>query len=194
MPPPLVLASVSPRRRALLEEAGYQFKVRAPTISEISNPALTLREIVLCNATRKTLVVARARPEAVVLGADTLVAIEGEVIGKPIDLEDATAILRRLSGRTHQVCSAVFVCHLEPARALSFYEISHVRFRRLTRNAIRDYLAKVDPLDKAGAYAAQGHGAEIIEQVDGSFTNVIGLPMEKTVAALRQFGVEPKPA
>lgn len=190
MSSPLVLASVSPRRRALLEEAGYQFKVRAPAISEILNPALTLREIVLCNATRKALAIARVQPKAVVLGADTLVAIEGDVIGKPIDLEEAAAILRLLSGRTHEVCSAVLVCHLAAARAFSFYEISHVRFRRLSRNAIRDYLGKVDPLDKAGAYAAQGCGADIIEEVEGSFTNVIGLPMEKTVVALRQFGIE----
>jgi len=85
-----------------------------------------------------------------------------------------------------------FVCHLERSRALSFYEISQVRFRRLTQNAIKDYLTKVNPLDKAGAYAAQGHGSEIIEQIDGSFTNVVGLPMEKTMVALRRFGIEAK--
>jgi len=190
--PSFVLASASPRRRVLLQDAGYRFEVRAPKIGEISNRALTLREIALCNATRKTLTVARGQPEAIVLGADTLVAIEGEVIGKPIDLQDAAAILRRLSGRTHQVCSAVFVCHLERSRALSFYEISQVRFRRLTQNAIKDYLTKVNPLDKAGAYAAQGHGSEIIERIDGSFTNVVGLPMEKTMVALRRFGIEAK--
>ena len=185
----LVLASASPRRRELLSAAGFEFEVIAPSVSEISSRGLTLRELTLCNATRKGVEATRRLPGAVILAADTLVAVDGRVIGKPADLQDAAATLRRLSGRAHEVCSAVFVC--EGTRICWFTEISSVRFRRLNESAIRSYLARINPLDKAGAYAAQGHGVEIIERIEGSFTNVVGLPMEKTSDALRSFGIEP---
>jgi septum formation protein len=189
--PTLVLASASPRRRALLEKNGYRFSVRAPAIAEISNDALTVRELALCNATRKGLAVASAMPREIVLAADTLVAIDGDIIGKPRDFDDAISILKRLSGRAHEVCTAVFICHRATRRRSSFCELSRVHFRRLTSNEIRSYLAKMNPLDKAGAYAAQGIGSEIIEKIDGSFSNVVGLPMERTAAELRRFGIEP---
>ena len=185
----LVLASASPRRRELLSAAGFEFEVIAPSVSEISSRGLTLRELTLCNAIRKGVEAMRRSPGAVILAADTLVAVGERVIGKPADLQDAAATLRRLSGRAHEVCSAVFVC--EGTRICWFTEISSVRFRRLNESAIRSYLARINPLDKAGAYAAQGHGVEIIERIEGSFTNVIGLPMEKTSDALRHFGIEP---
>src|SRR5205814_10638281 len=124
---------------------------------------LAVRETTACKAMRKALEVAQSAPGAVVLGADTLVALEGRVIGKPADLAGAAKLLRRLSGRSHEVWTSVFVCHPASGQAHSFQEISHVRFRKLNDHAIAKYLAKVDPLDKAGAYAAQGHGVEIIE-------------------------------
>ena len=126
---------------------------------------------------------------AVVLGADTLVALDGRVIGKPATLADAARILRRLSGRVHEVWTSVFVCYPARGKAHSFQEVSHVHFRRLNNRAIANYLAKVDPLDKAGAYAAQGHGTEIIKRIDGSYTNVVGLPMEQSARVLRSFGI-----
>ena len=185
----LVLASASPRRNELLLAAGFEFEVIAPSIREIFSPGLTLRELTLCNASRKGVAAACRSPGAVILAADTLVGLEGKVIGKPADLQDAAAILRRLSGRAHEVCSAVFIC--KGTRLCCFTEVSSVRFRRLSERAIGDYLAKVNPLDKAGAYAAQGHGAEIIDRIEGSFSNVVGLPMEKTLRALSSFGIEP---
>jgi septum formation protein len=136
--------------------------------------------------------VARARPAAVVLAADTLVALEDEIIGKPADLDEATEVLQRLSGRTHEVCSAVLVYHQTSGRLVVFHEISRVRFQRLNRAMIKKYFAKVDPLDKAGAYAAQGSGTEIIANIEGSYTNVVGLPMEKTIHALAKLGIRPK--
>lgn len=190
----LLLASNSPRRLELLAAAGLQFEIAAPVIAERCDVDLTLRELTALNALRKGMSVARAHPGKVVLAADTLVALEGEIIGKPSDLNHAASILRRLSGRTHDVCSAVFICHLAAARSIAFLEISRVRFRRLTKTKIDDYFAKIDPLDKAGAYAAQGIGGEIIEKIDGSHTNVVGLPMEKTLAALAGFGIRPKTA
>jgi septum formation protein len=188
----LLLASNSPRRRQLLTEAGFEFAAIAPDAAEKLDIDLTLREPTRLNAIRKALSVARAQPGEIVLAADTLVALNDQIIGKPRDIEEAAAILRRLSGRAHEVCSAVFVCHLASARSTSFYEISRVWFRHLSDLAIHTYLDKVNPLDKAGSYAAQGQGAEIIEQIEGSYTNVVGLPMEKTTAALAEFGIKPK--
>jgi len=188
----LVLASDSPRRAASLAEAGFDFETVSPRIEERFDVDLTLRELTMWNAIRKGTSVARMRPDRVVLAADTLIALEDKVIGKPADLSEAAQILRRLSGQTHEVCSAVFISHFATGRSSAIDEISRVRFRRLSPNKIDNYLAKVDPLDKAGAYAAQGCGAEIIAKIDGSYTNVVGLPMEKTLAALAQFGIQPK--
>ncbi len=185
----LVLASGSPRRRQLLSEAGFRFEVISPDVHEIATPAFSIAEITTANATRKALAVARGNPERVVLGADTLVALEGDIIGKPADLDDAFRTVRRLSGNEHQVCTSVCIHLLAEGRSECFAVISHVQFRALSDEDIRRYFAKVNPLDKAGAYAAQGHGAEIISRIRGSYTNVVGLPMDETTAALRRFGI-----
>ena len=189
MAPRFILASGSPRRRQLLKEAGYAFEVVSPPIDEVSHGWLTIRELTIHNATRKAWHVARASPDAVVLAADTLVALDGEVLGKPADMQEAAAMLRRLSGRAHDVWTAVCIRHAARAKSQSFHEISRVEFRALTDRAIQNYFAKINPLDKAGAYAAQGYGKEIIKRIEGSYSNVIGLPMETTVRALRAFGI-----
>ena len=191
MAPSLLLASNSPRRRELLSAAGFQFDTAAPQVDERSDINLSLREITALNAVRKGLAVARVYTQKIVLSADTLVALDHKIIGKPHDRDHAADILRRLSGRAHEVCSSVFILHLARARSTMFYEISRVRFRRLDDRAIDNYFTKVNPLDKAGAYAAQGYGAEIISRIEGSHTNVVGLPMEKTIAALAKFGIKP---
>lgn len=191
MVPRFVLASGSPRRRQLLKEAGYEFEIVSPPGEEIAHAWFSIREMTVCNATRKALCVAETSPDAVVLAADTLVTIDGRVIGKPVDIHDAVRILRSLSGRTHEVWTAVFIRHAARRKSRSFQESSRVRFRKLGDRAIRDYLAKVNPLDKAGAYAAQGHGTEIIEWIEGSYSNVVGLPIEETTRALRDFGITP---
>jgi septum formation protein len=187
--PWFVLASGSPRRRELLAQAGYKFEVISAPVEEVSYNWLTTRELTVCNARRKALCVAQAWPSAVVLGADTLVTIDGQVLGKPLDLEDARQILRRLSGRWHAVWTAVCLCHLGLGKAEGFCVVSRVKFRDLTDRAIKSYLEKVNPLDKAGAYAAQGHGKEIINRIDGSYSNVVGLPMEATARVLRAYGI-----
>jgi septum formation protein len=192
--PSLVLASCSPRRAGLLSEGGFEFEIASPRVAEKFDAALTLRELTLWNAVRKGMSVAQTRPDTVVLAADTLVALENQIIGKPADLSEAAQMLGRLSGQTHEVCSAVLIYHQISGRSAILHDISRVRFRRLSKAAIEDYLVKMNPLDKAGAYAAQGSGAEIIAKIEGSFTNVVGLPMEKTVAALAKFGIRPKSA
>jgi septum formation protein len=190
--PTLLLASNSPRRRELLLEAGFDFEIFARQVIERFDVDLTLRELTALNAMRKAMATARVRPNNVVLAADTLVTIDGHVLGKPKDKNEAVSMLQRFSGRAHEVWTSVFISHLVEAKSTSFHDISRVRFRRLSRDGIDNYLARVDPLDKAGAYAAQGFGSEIIEKIDGSFTNVVGLPMEKTIAALAEFGITPK--
>jgi len=189
--PRFILASGSPRRRQLLEEAGYEFEVIVPPVEEISHGWFTIRELTVCNATRKALCVAQTSPGAVVLGADTLVGLDDEVLGKPANLEEAAQILRRLSGRTHEVWTAVCLCHSASGKWQSFHVVSRVEFRDLTDRAIQSYFEKVNPLDKAGAYAAQGHGKEIIQRIEGSYSNVVGLPMERTRPALAAFGIMP---
>ncbi len=191
MRPRLLLASSSPRRRELLTQAGIAFEVVSPDAPESESTALSIRELTTLNATRKAFAVAKRQRDAVVLAADTLVALDGRVIGKPTDIDHARAILRRLSGREHQVCTSVFICHAAARQTKSFHVISHVQFRALSDSQIATYLARINPLDKAGAYAAQGHGRDVIRRIRGSYTNVVGLPIDETLAALREFGIEP---
>lgn len=189
--PRLLLASGSPRRRRLLGHAGYRFEVVAPDVEEIAPAALTVREITCWNALRKGLAVARQHPDAVVLAADTLVALEGEVIGKPADLDAARGILARLSGRSHLVATGVFLGCLTRGQIETFAVLSTVFFRRWNRRQIDRYLREINPLDKAGAYAAQGKGRAIVERIAGSRSNVIGLPLEELRPALARFGLTP---
>ena len=191
MIPRLVVASASPRRRQLLEEAGLQFEIVPSSVAESATSSLTIQELTSYNASRKAREVARKFRNAVVLGADTLVALKGEIIGKPANLREAFKILQRLSAREHQVCTSVFICSPRRREQISFCTISHVRFKLLNDNEIRAYLAKIDPLDKAGAYAAQAHGSDVIGRIRGSYTNVVGLPMGETLRALRHFGIKP---
>jgi septum formation protein len=189
--PRLVLASASPRRRQLLADAGYDFEVVAPVVEEFHSENLTLREATCYNALRKGLAVARAYPDRVVLAADTLVALDHQVIGKPADRAEAVRHLRLLSGRTHLVASGVFVADLRRGKSLAFSVLSRVVFKALSDRMIEEYLATIDPLDKAGGYAAQGTGRAIIARIIGSRSNVIGLPLEKTGVALELFEIRP---
>ena len=191
MRPRFVLASASPRRRELLLAAGYEFEIASPRVEEVGHNWLTIREMTIWNAARKAAAVSRISPDAVVLAADTLVTIDGEVLGKPADFANAVEMLRRLSGRVHEVWTAVRIVDAARGKSRSFHETSRVHFRSLDDRAIRNYLAKIDPLDKAGAYAAQGDGQDIIRKIEGSYTNVVGLPIEKTKRALALFGVQP---
>lgn len=189
--PRLILASASPRRHQLLAEAGYDFEVVTPAVEELHSDKLTVREATSYNALRKGLAVARANPGQVVLAADTLVALDHQLIGKPADHAEAARLLRLLSGRTHVVASGVFIAHLHRGKSLAFSVLSRVVFKKLSDQMIEDYLRTIDPLDKAGGYAAQGAGGVIIARILGSRSNVIGLPLEKTASALGLFEIRP---
>jgi septum formation protein len=185
--PPLILASSSPRRRHLLTEHGYTFRVVPADITEITPPHMSPGEITLYNARAKSIFVSRAEPESLVMGVDTLVAFEGAVLGKPENMRAAFNMVKRLNGRTHDVYSGVWLRHAESKRERGFIDITRVRFRKLTDAQLRAYLARIGPLDKAGAYAAQEDRGELIEAIEGSFSNVIGLPMEALAKTLQQF-------
>lgn len=190
--PRLLLASASPRRRELLTRAGYDFEVADPAVEETSNPGLTIREITCCNALRKGLRVARAHPQCVVLAADTLVALDREIMGKPADIREARRMLARLVGRRHVVATGIFLAHLASGAIETFAVRSQVIFQPWGEKEIAEYLQKIDPLDKAGAYAAQHEGRAIVRRIIGSRSNVIGLPLDKLRPALARFRIRPQ--
>ncbi len=179
----IILASSSPRRSDLLKKAGINFEVVPSAAEEIHDA--TMDPSLLCefNAGLKADAVALIRPEAIVIGADTLVFIDGIPLGKPLDLAEAKAMLRRLSGRSHQVCTGVCVILPQGERRL-FHDLSEVIFRELEDEEIDEYFTLVNPLDKAGAYGIQEHGERIVAEIRGNFDNVMGLPVQMLIEAL----------
>jgi septum formation protein len=186
--PPVILASGSPRRLELLRGLGMEFEVVPSDAAETHTEQLTAWEISQLNAYRKARAVAKKCPDALVLGADTLVYLETKLFGKPANLEDAYRMLKQLQGRTHEVVTGVCLIHLRNHRQKIFAESTSVTFRRLDAKQIQDYLGRINPLDKAGAYAIQEHGERIVAQVSGSLSNVVGLPLERLRAELECWG------
>jgi len=177
--PPVILASASPRRAELLRQLKLNFKILPGDAVEVAHEFLTPQEICQLNAHRKARAVAKKIPDALVLGADTLVFLGQEVFGKPRDLGEAKQMLARLQGRTHQVVTGVSLTHLRAHRERLFAVSTDVTFHPLTAAQIRDYLDRINPLDKAGAYAIQEHCDKIVAAIAGSYSNVVGLPVEK---------------
>ena len=185
--PTLILASASPRRAELLRQLGLRFQVVTSEATEFAHEHLTPLELCQLNAHRKARTIAKKFPDALVLAADTLVFLDEEILGKPASLGEAQRMLERLQGHTHQVVTGVVLVQLRAHRERVFAVSTDVRFRALTAKQIRDYLARVNPLDKAGAYAVQEHGELIIEEISGSYTNVVGLPMERVQEELQAW-------
>lgn len=187
---PVILASASPRRRELLERAGLQFEIMHSPAEEIHDASIVPEKLCEMNAALKAEAIAAIRPAAVVIGADTLVFIENEPLGKPADLDEARAMLRRLAGRAHKVCTGVCVIFPNGRREI-FHDTTEVTFLPLDGAAIEDYLTVANPLDKAGAYGIQEYGERIISGISGSFENVMGLPVEMVMQALsRETGCD----
>lgn len=179
----ILLASSSPRRRELLERAGLVFRVVASPAEEIHDETMEPWRLCEENALLKARAVAVDHPDEVVIGADTLVFSDGRALGKPRDLEDARSMLRALSGKTHRVCTGV--CLIFPGGVEDvFHDLTEVVFREFGDEVIRGYFAKVDPLDKAGAYGIQEHGEMLVSGIRGSFENVMGLPVGMVVERL----------
>jgi septum formation protein len=187
--PTLVLASASPRRRDLLALLGRPFEVVVTDVDEAAEPGESASQHVARLATAKALAAWRTITEAaaprIVIGADTVVVLDGVIVGKPTGPDDATATLRRLSGRHHQVLSGVTIVHGDAAtEQITFVERTSVRFVTLTEAEIAAYVATGEPLDKAGAYGIQGAGGRLVADIDGSYHNVVGLPLARLAAAL----------
>jgi septum formation protein len=184
---PLILASASPRRRDLLIRQGLSFEIIPAEVVEVCPPHLSPGEVVLCNARAKAASVARKYPAALVLGVDTVVEHEGKVLGKPGTMKEASAMLGALNGKTHSVYSGVWLCCHEKRQGSGFIEVTKVHFHKRNAAERKAYLERIGPLDKAGAYAAQDDRGEMIRDVEGSFSNVVGLPMERFLEELARL-------
>ena len=182
--PPFILASASPRRAELLGQLDLKFQVQPSDAVEIFDAQLSPYELCQLNAHRKARTVAKKHPDALVLGADTLVFLEREIFGKPKDMDDARRMLTALQGRTHQVVTGVSLMHLRGHREKIFAAGTEVTFQPLSAEQIKNYLMRVNPLDKAGAYAIQESGEMIVAEISGSYSNVVGLPVERVREAL----------
>jgi septum formation protein len=177
--PPFILASASPRRAELLQQLNVDFQIMPAHAEEIAHEHLSPFEICQLNAHRKARAVAKKNLDNLVLGADTLVFLDGEIFGKPRDFAEAQKMLRRLQGRTHQVVTGVCLMRLRVHRERIFAVTTDVTFHPLNEKQIGEYLKKISPLDKAGAYAIQEYGEKIVTEISGSYSNVVGLPLEQ---------------
>ncbi len=189
--PKLILASQSPRRVELLQQAGFTFHIQVPDTDEAHDAALSPADLTLENARRKALRIAAESPGDLVLGADTLVYIDGEPLAKPADMGEARAMLRRLSGRWHEVCTGVALVRGTDHVLEEIPVITRVLFKPLDEAAITAYHQCCNPLDKAGGYGIQDASDIILDQIEGSWSNVVGLPIERVCVALASHGILP---
>lgn len=188
--PALILASASPRRREILGRLGVSFDVTPAHVEEVGEERMDPERMVLHNARIKSEEVASRFPEAIVIGADTAVFLDGIVFNKPSCMEEAYFMLGRLSGRTHAVFTGLRLFRKSEGREWAGTVRSEVTFKPMTYIEVREYFKRVDPLDKAGAYGIQEESERIISRFSGSLTNVIGLPIDETRAALLEMGYE----
>jgi septum formation protein len=183
----LILASASPRRAELLQSLGLVFDILPAGVDERDEHPASAHDLALHNARVKALDVAARHPAALVLGADTIVVLDGRVFGKPRDLDDARRMLRSLSGQTHAVITGVCLVCRGDNRERTFAVETRVQFHPLSDDDIEQYLDAVHVLDKAGAYAVQ-EGPPLVANLNGSYSNVVGLPLERVAAELRELG------
>ena len=189
----IILASGSPRRKELLEQAGISFTIKVSEADE----TITKKEpweAVMELAARKARAVTESgleEEDVIVIGADTVVAVDGKILGKPHSKEEAEEMLRLLSGRVHQVCTGVALLSRNQGswRERTFYEETQVEMYPITEEEIREYVATGEPMDKAGAYGVQGKGALLVERLEGDFFNVMGLPVLRLSRMLEYFGI-----
>lgn len=182
----IILASQSPRRKQLLEQAEITFEIQVADIDETPPTHIPPAQVAQYLAEQKATVISKNNPDAVVIAADTIVLLNDEILGKPVDEADAINILRKLSGNTHLVISGV--CIEQGGKQHSFSSVTKVHFKELTDEQIQHYVSTYKPYDKAGAYAIQEWIGMIgIEKIDGDYYNVMGLPVNRVVAVLQQL-------
>jgi septum formation protein len=185
----LVLASSSPRRRELLQTLGNPFTIQTSDVDETTGPGLSPKEVVEELAMRKARAVAATRKEGIVLGSDTIVVLDDQILGKPADEADAFRMLSMLQGREHTVYSGVALVDAATGQAEVSHSHTQVRIRPLSETEIKSYISTREPMDKAGSYAIQGIGATIVEGITGDYFTVVGLPLCLTANMLSRFGI-----
>ena len=186
----ILLASASPRRRELLSQIGLQFSVAVSDASEELDPSASAEENAAAIAARKAECLADKAPaDDVILAADTVVCLDGEILGKPAGGREAYAMLKALSGKLHEVCTGFALLRTGDGKRMVGVEKTKVKFRVLSDDEIYAYIRTGEPLDKAGAYGIQGMGAVFVEEISGDYSNVVGLPLARVAAALKEFGI-----
>lgn len=186
----IILASSSPRRRELLAGLGLEFTVIPSDVSEEIEEVCSPEEMVKLLAQRKAVAVASRVEQGLVIGSDTIVVLDGEILGKPRDKEDAFSMLVRLQGREHEVYSGLSIVDAKTHEYETGFQSTKVRMRALNDLEITQYIATDEPMDKAGSYAIQGLGATLVEGINGDYFTVVGLPLALTAKYLRHFGVD----
>ncbi|MBI0576506.1 septum formation inhibitor Maf [Neobacillus cucumis] len=182
----LILASSSPRRKELLENLRLSFAISSSDVDESFEPHLSPKEVVMELASRKAQVVFQENPDAFVIGADTIVVANGQILGKPANEAEASSMLRKLSGTQHEVYTGVAIISSESST--EFYEKTEVWFWELTDEEINFYVQSGEPLDKAGGYGIQGLGSMLVKKINGDYFAVVGLPVARTVRELKRLG------
>ena len=185
----IVLASTSPRRRELLTLLGLEFRIIPPTCEETLTPHLSPSEQTRHLARDKAQSVVDQHPEDLIIGSDTVIEIEGKLLGKPENMEEAETMLRELRGRVHQVHTGVAVIQRDNNVSIDFVETTHVWIKPFDEKTLQDYLDTAESRGKAGAYSIQGEGAQLIEKIEGDYPTIVGLPLWRTAKVLEQQGV-----
>ena len=189
---PLILASASPRRTELLRKAGFRFRILPAVVDELEAGPGSVPGIALRNAERKADLIASQNPESTVIGADTVVELDGTVLGKPADPEDAFRTLMLLSGKRHNVLTGVCIRNVARNIRVIFTDCTAVWFRPYDAETAKRYMSLVNVLDKAGSYGIQEHGDMLADRIEGLFSNIVGLPVERVAETLRMIGEVPE--
>lgn len=180
-----ILASASPRRKEILEKVGFSFRICATDVDETMNTLLPLEEAVKEIALKKALAVKEFKEDDIIIAADTIVVLDGEIFGKPKDMMEAKNMLSKLSGRTHQVYTGFALVNKE--KQISECVITKVTFHHLSEQDIEDYMNTGEPFDKAGAYGIQEKGCLLVKEIEGDYFNVIGLPISRVNQIIKEY-------
>ena len=182
----IILASASPRRKEILENANVKFKVMASSIEELTLDGESPCQMVMRLAFEKGIDIASRQKSDLVISADTIVVLDNIVLGKPKDEIEARKMITSLSGRTHQVITGISLINLDNNKKIIDYVISNVKFKNLSEEDIKNYISTKESLDKAGAYGIQGYGALLVEEIQGDYFNIVGLPISKLSDLLKK--------
>lgn len=182
----IILASASPRRKEILENTNVKFDVVKSEIDEVILDQELPSQVVMRLAFEKCMDIAHRYEDDLVIGADTVVVLDDIILGKPKDKDDATSMIKKLSGKTHQVITGISLINLNANKKIIDYVVSNVKFKDLSEEDIKDYIQTNESLDKAGAYGIQGYGALLVEEIQGDYFNIVGLPISRLSDLLKE--------